>query len=123
MAQCESCFKELSEENGRICNKCNRPYCTDHIDQHPCEDRAYVKGLAMPKRPESETSDSKSSGSSNLLAGAILLALGVLLSVTGFGMVIGIPLSVLGFGVMFPRFMKTVVGLAILAFIWLKMTP
>lgn len=51
---------------------------------------------------------------SNLIAGAILVAVGAILTVTGIGALIGIPLGLLGFGVMFPRFTKVSIYFAVL---------
>lgn len=52
-------------------------------------------------------------GSSNLIAGAILILAGVLLTITGIGSIIGIPLACLGGAVMFPNLAKFLIGLGI----------
>ena len=52
-------------------------------------------------------------GGSNLIAGAILIATGVLLSITGVGAVIGIPLALLGGAVMFPTLATLFIVLAV----------
>lgn len=55
----------------------------------------------------------KESGSNGrLIAGAILIVGGLLVSLTGIGVLIGVPLAVLGFGVMFPNFTKVAIILA-----------
>jgi len=56
----------------------------------------------------------ESSSSGNLLAGALILVVGALLTVTGIGAILGMPMIALGFAVMFPRFTKWAVVLAVL---------
>ncbi len=54
---------------------------------------------------------------SNLIAGAVIILAGAILTVTGVGALIGVPLAILGFAVMFPNLTKWIVILAVLAFI------
>jgi len=54
-------------------------------------------------------------GNSNLIAGAILVLAGVLLSVTGIGVFIGVPLALLGGAVMFPNLAIGLISLAVIA--------
>lgn len=61
-------------------------------------------------------------GSSNLIAGAILIATGAVLSVTGVGLIIGIPLALFGAAVMFPDLAKLLVGLGVGGFVLLYFT-
>lgn len=69
--------------------------------------------------PTSSSTQSTSKDKGNLIAGAILLATGAVITMTGIGFFIGIPLGMLGFGVMFPRFTKLIVGLATATFLLL----
>jgi hypothetical protein len=52
-------------------------------------------------------------GSGNLIAGAILVAVGAVLSLTGIGFFIGVPLAFLGLAVMFPNLAQALIILAI----------
>jgi len=57
------------------------------------------------------------SSSGSLIAGAVLLVGGALVSITGIGLIIGVPLMILGVGVMFPRFVIYAIMFAVLAII------
>jgi hypothetical protein len=59
------------------------------------------------------------SSSGSLVAGAVLILGGALVSITGMGVIIGVPLMILGVRVMFPRFVIYAIMFAVFGIIGL----
>jgi hypothetical protein len=140
MLRCRECREP--KPNTQICSKCDGVFCESHIPSksHDCESYAAPDMIestntgnqahgaqnvsSRQQHPEvgQPSSNGNSSSGGRLIAGAILLSVGALISITGFGVVIGVPLGMLGFAVMFPRFTTSIIVLAVLTFILIGLT-
>lgn len=92
------------------------------MNNHDCSKQAIKRivntGAADTSTTKSHRSTrSEETNTGRMIAGAILLATGAVLSITGLGMIIGIPLGLLGFGLMFPRFTMAMVLLSVVSFV------
>lgn len=110
MADCDACGSEFQARKSLFCEYCDGYYCEEHISRntHQCE-------TANSTQREKKEQDTPDGSGARLIAGAILIVGGVLLSLSGIGIVFGVPIALLGFGVMFPRFTILMVILAILS--------
>lgn len=90
---CDECEQRVFGE-GETCVHCGGTFCFDHVEAHNCSENPRI------------TIEQSGSGSNseNLIAGAIVILAGAILSLTFIGAIVGIPLAMLGFAVMFPRF-------------------
>lgn len=116
-------FEESSDEED------DRNLEAGHVPYHQGEGGGLTppekatSGVTQTTDTDSQSSQSgetiikeSSASSGRFLAGALILIVGAILTVTVFGALLGVPMMILGFGIMFPRFTIVAVGLAVLAF-------
>lgn len=118
MVDCVTCGNEFQARQSLHCEYCDGFYCKDHISRnaHQCgTDKQSANSNKREKRQRDTNHPQESGSGARLIAGAILIVGGGLLSLTGVGLVIGVPIALLGFGVMFPRFTMLMVILAIIS--------
>lgn len=118
MVDCATCGDEFQARQSLHCEYCDGFYCEDHISRsaHQCgTNKPSANSNKREKRERGANYPQDSGSGARLIAGAILIIGGGLLSLTGVGLVIGVPTALLGFGVMFPRFTILMVILAILS--------
>lgn len=122
MIQCAQCEEIFQPRGSLYCEHCDQFYCEDHIARkaHQCTTR---ESIATSRDQNKDAPDrkpiQKSSSAGRLIAGAILIVGGGMISLSVIGLFIGVPMMLLGFGVMFPRFTILMVVLALAAFLLL----
>lgn len=124
MAGCVLCESNSEGLGIKECGACEQLFCAVHRKDHRCRPPDEMpdpdEDVAPAHHPAKPESDDDSSG--NMVAGAILLATGAVLTVSFVGALIGIPLGMLGFALMFPRFTQVILALTGLVFVALLLS-
>lgn len=122
MIQCSQCGEIFEPKGSLYCEHCDQFYCEDHIARktHQCSiQEPLATSRGQDKQVSGREAMYRSSSTGRLIAGAILIVGGGMISLTGIGLFIGVPMGLLGFGVMFPRITLLMAILAAVALVLL----